>query len=174
MTNPFKDITTDVDVILLIGSNPEEAHPVLGTKIRRAVREGAKLIVVDPRKIDLAKQAEIHLQLKPGTNVAFANGMIHVILEEGLADMEFIQNRTEGFEELAAIVKDYSPEKVAEICGIDADDLRRAARLYAKAEKAPLMYCLGVTEHTSGTEGVMSLSNLAMVVGKIGRSGCGI
>ena len=174
MTNPFDDITTDVDVILLIGSNPEEAHPVLGTKIRRAVREGAKLIVVDPRKIGLAKHAEVHLQLKPGTNVAFANGMMHIIIEDGLADMEFIRSRTEGFEEIAKIVKDYTPEKVSKICGIDPDDLRKAAHLYAKAPKAPLLYCLGVTEHSTGTEGVMALSNLAMLVGKIGRSGCGV
>lgn len=175
MTNPFDDITApDVDVIMLVGSNPEEAHPVLGTKIRRAVREGCKLIVVDPRKIDLAKNAEIHLQLKPGTNVAFANGMMHIILEEGLEDAEFIKSRTEGFEELREILKDYTPEKVAEVCNIDAGELRRAARLYAKAKKAPIMYCLGVTEHSTGTEGVMSLSNLAMMVGKIGRSGCGI
>ena len=174
MTNPFYDITRGVDVILLVGSNPEEAHPVLGSKIRRAVREGAKLIVVDPRKIDLAKKAEIHLQLKPGTNVAFVNGMMNIIIEDGLADMDFIQKRTEGYEEIAKIVKDYTPEKVAEICGIDADDLRSAAHLYAKADKAPLLYCLGVTEHSTGTEGVMSMSNLAMLVGKIGRSGCGV
>lgn len=174
MTNPFADITQDVDVILLVGANPEEAHPVLGSKIRRAVRQGAKLIVVDPRKIDLAKKAQVHLQIKPGTNVAFANGMMHIFIEDGLADMEFIKTRTEGFEELAKIVKDYTPKKVAQICGIDEDDLRRAAHLYAKAKKAPLMYCLGVTEHTTGTEGVMSLSNIAMMVGKIGRSGCGV
>lgn len=174
MTNPFDDITTDVDVIMLVGSNPEEAHPVLGTKIRRAVREGAKLIVVDPRKIDLADKAEIHFQLRPGTNVAFANGLMHIILKDGLADTEFIKTRTEGFEELAKILEEYTPEKVAEICCVNADDLRRAAHLYAKAAKAPLMYCLGVTEHSTGTEGVMSLSNLAMMVGKIGRSGCGV
>ena len=174
MTNPFLDITQGVDVILLVGSNPEEAHPVFGAKVRRAVREGARLIVVDPRKIDLAKQADIHLQLKPGTNVAFANGMMHIILRDGLADMDFVQQRTEGFEEIAEIVKDYTPEKVAEICGIRAEDLRDAAHLYAKADKAPLCYCLGVTEHSTGTEGVMSLSNLAMLVGKIGRSGCGV
>lgn len=174
MTNPINDITRDVDVIMLVGSNPEEAHPVLGSKIRRAVREGAKLIVVDPRKIDLAHKADIHLQLRPGTNVAFANGMMHVIIRDGLADMDFVHKRTEGYEEIAEIVKDYPPEKVAEICGIDADDLVAAAHLYAKADKAPLCYCLGVTEHSTGTEGVMSLSNIAMLVGKIGRSGCGV
>ncbi len=174
MTNPFDDITNGVDAILLIGSNPEEAHPVFGTKIRKAVREGAKLIVADPRKIDLAHSAEVHLQLKPGTNVAFANGMMNVILNEGLADEEFIRTRTENFEQLKPIILEYPPEKVAEICGIDAEDLRKAARLYAKADKAPLMYCLGVTEHSTGTEGVMSLSNLAMLCGKVGKSGCGV
>lgn len=174
MTNPIADITGDVDVILLVGSNPTEAHPVVGTQIRRAVKRGTKVIVVDPRKIDLTNQAEIHLQIKPGTNVAFANGMMHVILKEGLADMEYIEARTEGFEELRGIVKSYTPEKVAEICHINPEDLVKAARLYAKAKAAPIIYCLGVTEHTTGTEGVMSLSNLAMMVGKIGKPGCGV
>ncbi len=174
MTNPIADITNDVDVILLVGSNPEEAHPVVGMQIRQAIARGTKLIVADPRTIGFAQHAELHLKLKPGTNVAFANGMMHVILAEGLADESFIQERTEGFDKLRDIVKNYTPEKVAEICHIDADDLRRAARLYAKAEKAPIVYCLGVTEHSTGTEGVMSLSNLAMMVGKLGRSGCGI
>lgn len=175
MTNPIHDITSeDVDVMLLVGSNPEEAHPVLGTKIRRAVREGTGLIVVDPRKIGLTKNAEVHLQLKPGTNVAFANGMMHIIIRDGLADMGFVRSRTEGYEELARIVAEYTPDKVSEICGIQPEDLRKAAHLYAKADKAPIMYCLGVTEHSTGTEGVMSLSNLAMLVGKIGRPGCGV
>lgn len=175
MTNPIDDITApDVDVILLIGSNPTEAHPVVGTQIRRAVRGGTKLIVVDPRKIDLTKNCTLHLQIKPGTNVAFANGMMHIILKEGLADEAFIQSRTEGFEALREILEDYTPERVAQICHIRPEDLRAAAILYAKAEKAPIIYCLGVTEHSTGTEGVMSLSNLAMLVGKIGKPGCGI
>lgn len=174
MTNPISDITNDVDLIMLVGSNPEEAHPVIGMQIRQAVARGTHLIVVDPRKIRLAKDADIHIRLKPGTNVAFANGMINIIINEGLADEKFIRERTEGFEELKEIVKDYTPEKVAEICNIDVDQLCEAARMYAKAKKAPIIYCLGVTEHSSGTEGVMSLSNLAMVVGKIGKSGCGV
>ncbi len=174
MTNPIDDITRGVDVILLVGSNPEEAHPVVGMQIREAVRKGTKLIVVDPRDINLSKSATIHLKLKPGTNVAFANGMMNVFINEGLVDEAFIAQRTEGFEELRDIVKDYTPEKVAEICHIDADDLRAAARLYAKADKAPIIYCLGVTEHSTGTEGVMSMSNMAMMVGKLGRSGCGV
>lgn len=175
MTNPIYDITHhDVDCILLIGSNPEEAHPVVGMQIRKAVGEGARLIVVDPRDIGLSKQADIHLKLKPGTNVAFANGMLNVILSEGLEDKEFIKERTEGYEVLAEIVKDYTPEKVAEICHIHPDQLREAARMYAAAKKAPIIYCLGVTEHSTGTEGVMSISNLAMAVGKLGKPGCGV
>ena len=174
MTNPIEDITRKPDVIMLVGSNPEEAHPVVGMQIRQAVRRGCKLIVVDPRDIGLAKKADIHLKLKPGTNVAFANGMMNVILEEGLQDDAFIAERTEGFEQIKEIVKSYTPERVAEICHIDADDLRAAARMYAKADKAPIIYCLGVTEHSTGTEGVMSMSNMALMVGKLGREGCGV
>ncbi|MBP3265567.1 MAG: formate dehydrogenase subunit alpha, partial [Clostridiales bacterium] len=174
MTNPIYDITHDVDVILLVGSNPEEAHPVTGMQIRQAVKKGARLIVVDPRDIGLTKSADIHLKLRPGTNVAFANGMMHVIIEEGLTDGKYIEENSEGFETLKELVKDYTPEKVGEICHIDPDMLREAARMYAKADKAPIIYCLGVTEHSTGTEGVMSLSNLAVITGKIGRSGCGV
>ena len=176
MTNTIADITQDSDVIMIVGSNSEEAHPVLGMQLRAAVRRGAKLIVVDPREIDLAKQADIHLKLRPGTNVAFVNGMLHVIIEEGLVNEEFVRERTEveQYEKLKAIVEKYTPEYVAEICNINADDLRAAARLYATANAAPILYCLGVTEHSTGTEGVMSLSNLAMVTGKLGRPGCGV
>ncbi len=174
MTNPIADITQKPDVIMLVGSNPEEAHPVVGMQIRQAVQRGCKIIVVDPRDIDLAKHADIHLKLRPGTNVAFANGMMHVIIEEGLQDMKFIEERTEGYEKIKEIVKEYTPEKVGEICHIDPEDLRKAARMYAKADKAPIIYCLGVTEHSTGTEGVMSMSNMAMLVGKLGREGCGV
>ncbi|MCI1903612.1 formate dehydrogenase subunit alpha [Enterococcus hirae] len=174
MTNTIEDITTDVDTILLVGSNTTEAHPVIGTQIREAVANGAKLIVVDPRRIDLVNEATMHLQVKAGTNVAFANGLMNVIINEGLVDEKFVAERTEGYEEMKELVKDYTPEKVAEICEINADDLIKAAEMYAKADKAPIIYCLGVTEHTTGTEGVMSMSNIAMLVGKIGRAGCGV
>jgi len=176
MTNTIYDITRDSDVILICGSNPEEAHPVFGMQIRQAAARGVKLIVVDPRDTGLAKQADIHLKLKPGTNVAFANGMMHVFIEENLIDEEFIKTRTEvdAFEKLRDIVKEYTPEKVAAICHINAEDLKNAARMYAKAKAAPILYCLGVTEHSTGTEGVMSLSNMAMMVGKLGRPGCGV
>ncbi len=174
MTNPIEDITENVDAIMLVGSNPEEAHPVIGMKIRQAVSKGTKLIVVDPRDIGITREADIHLKLKPGTNVAFINGMMHIIIRDGLYDKEFVENRTEGFEEIKRIVADYTPDKVADICHIDRDMLTEAARTYAMAEKAPIIYCLGVTEHSTGTEGVMSISNLAMLVGKLGKSGCGV
>lgn len=174
MTNPIEDITRNADLIMLIGSNPEEAHPVIGMQIRQAVNRGCKLIVVDPRDIDLAKKADIHLKLRPGTNVAFANGIMHVIIEEGLQDQKFIEERTEGYEKIRDIVKEYTPERVAGICHIDPEDLRRAAIMYAKADRAPIIYCLGVTEHSTGTEGVMSMSNMALLVGKLGRPGCGV
>ncbi|MCR4807783.1 MAG: formate dehydrogenase subunit alpha [Lachnospiraceae bacterium] len=174
MTNPIWDITNDVDCIMLVGSNPEEAHPVIGMQIRQAVDRGTRLIVVDPRDIGLSKKADVHIKLKPGTNVAFANGMMNVIINEGLMDEDFIKERTEGYEELKEIVMEYTPERVGQICHIDPDHLREAALMYAKASKAPIIYCLGVTEHSTGTEGVMSMSNMAMLVGKLGKSGCGV
>jgi len=174
MTNPIGDITHDVDCILLVGSNPEEAHPVVGMQIRQAVKNGTRLIVVDPRDIGLSKAADIHLKLRPGTNVAFANGMMHVMIKEDLIDKEYIETYTEGFEELRQLVAEYTPEKVGEICHIDPDKLVEAARMYAAARKAPIIYCLGVTEHSTGTEGVMSMSNMALITGKLGRSGCGV
>ncbi len=174
MTNPIHDITHDVDCILLVGSNPEEAHPVVGMQIRRAVKDGTRLIVVDPRDIGLAKYADIHLKLRPGTNVAFANGMMHVMIKEDLIDHDYINENAEGFEELKKLVEEYTPEKVGEICHIDPEMLTEAARMYATAKKAPIIYCLGVTEHSTGTEGVMSMSNMAVLCGKIGKSGCGV
>lgn len=174
MTNPIHDITHDVDCILLVGSNPEEAHPVVGMQIRKAVKNGARLIVVDPREIGLAKKADIHLKIRPGTNVAFANGMMHVMIKEDLIDHDYINENAENFDELKKLVEKYTPEKVGEICHIDPNRLIEAARMYATAEKAPIIYCLGVTEHSTGTEGVMCMSDMAVLCGKIGKSGCGV
>lgn len=174
MTNTIEDITTAADVIMLIGSNPEEAHPVMGMQMRQAVEHGTKLIVVDPRDIGLSAQADIHLKLKPGTNVAFANGMMHAIIERGLMDRDFIATRTEGYDDLAKLVADYTPERVAKICNIDERDLVAAAELYARAGAAAIVYCLGVAEHSTGTDGVKSLSNLAMLTGNYGKPGCGV
>ncbi len=176
MTNTIYDTTHESDLMLIVGSNPEAAHPVIGMQIRQAIANGKKLIVVDPRDTGLATKADVHLKLKPGTNVAFANGMMHIIIEENLYDKDFVETYTdlEQFEKLKETVKPYTPEKVAEICHLNADDLIAAARMYATAKAAPIFYCLGVTEHSRGTEGVMSLSNLAMICGKIGRPGCGV
>ena len=174
MTNPIRDITHDVDCILLIGSNPEEAHPVVGMQIRRAVARGTRLIVVDPREIGLTKCADIHLKIRPGTNVAFANGMMHVMIAEDLVDHAYIEGFAENYDALKATVEKYTPEYVGEICHIDPDKLVEAARMYATAKKAPIIYCLGVTEHSSGTEGVMCVSDMAVLCGKIGKSGCGV
>ena len=174
MTNTIADITGDVEAIMMVGTNAEEAHPVLGMQIRAAVERGAKLIVVDPRDIGIASKADIHLKLRPGTNVAFAHGMVHILIRDGLVDRAFIEERTEGFEQLAAMVAEYTPARVAQICNIDERDLVAAAHLYGSARTAPIIYCLGVTEHSTGTSGVMALSNIAMVCGKIGRPGCGV
>ncbi|SHI88713.1 formate dehydrogenase subunit alpha [Parasporobacterium paucivorans] len=174
MTNSIADIMEAPEVIFLIGSNTTEAHPVIGIQIRQAVLRGAKLIVADPRAIDLMDYTYMHMQIRPGTNVAFANGIMNVIISNGLEDQDYIAGRTEGYEELKDLVKEYTPEKVAQICGIDKEMLIEAALMYAKADRAPIIYCLGVTEHSTGTEGVMSMSNMALLVGKLGKYGCGV
>lgn len=174
MTNSIDDIVREAEVIMLVGSNPEEAHPVIGMQIRAAVERGCRLIVVDPRDIGLTAMADIHLKLRPGTNVAFANGMVRMLIEEGLVDEEFVRQRTEGFEIMRAQVGPFTPQRVADVCGVDVRDLRAAARMFGSAERASILYCLGVTEHTTGTDGVMALSNIAMVTGNLGKPGCGM
>ena len=123
MTNSIEDVTRKAEVIMLVGSNPEEAHPVIGMQIRAAVERGCRLIAVDPRDIGLAAHADIHLKLRPGTNVAFANGIVNYLIQHELYDEDFVRERTEGFEILAATVRDYTPELVEDICGIDRRDL---------------------------------------------------
>ncbi len=173
MTNSIAEVV-DADVILVSGSNTTETHPVIGSQIRRALAKGAKLIVAEPREIALAQEAEVFLQIMPGTNVALFNGLMNVVITEGLQDKEYVENRTEGFQELWEIVKEYTPERAGEICGVNPDDLRKAARLYAKAGKASLFYSMGVTQHSTGTSGVMCTSNLALLCGKIGKYACGV
>lgn len=162
------------DVILVSGSNTTEAHPVIGAHIQQAREKGAKLIVAEPREIELAKEADLFLQIKPGTNVAFFNGLMNVIISEGLQDRAYIEARTENYEELEQIVASYTPDRVAEICGINAEDLIAAAKMYAEAEKASIYYSMGVTQHSTGTQGVMSVSNLALLCGNIGIEGGGV
>ena len=173
MTNSIAEVV-DQDVIFVTGSNTTETHPVIGSLIRQAHLKGAKVIVAEPRRIPLCREADVFLQIKPGTNVALFNGMMNVIISEGLQDQKYIDERTEGYAELVEAVRDYTPEVVAEICNIDAEDLKKAARLYAKAEKAGIYYAMGVTQHSTGTEGVMGTSNLALLCGKIGKYGCGV
>ncbi len=174
MTNTIADIE-DADVILVTGSNTTENHPVLSSFVKRAkVYKNAKMIVIDPRRIKLAEMADSWLRQNLGTDVAWINGFIHVIIKEGLHDKQFVENRTEGFEELKAIVEKYTPEYVEEITGIPANDLAEAARLYANANAASILYCMGITQHTSGTDNVKSLANLAMLCGHMGIPGGGV
>ncbi len=173
MTNSNLEML-DSDVVFVTGSNTTETHPVLGAFVKQANRKGAKLIVADPRKIPLAHKADVYLPLKPGTNVALFNGMMNVIIEENLQDVEYIKRATENYEELVEIMKIYTPEYVGEICGVDPESIRKAARIYAEGEKASILYSMGVTQHSTGTQGVMSLSNLALLTGNIGKTSAGV
>ncbi|MGE4159637.1 MAG: formate dehydrogenase subunit alpha, partial [Planctomycetota bacterium] len=171
-TNSFDDIDV-TDCILLIGANATEAHPVAGSRIKQAVLRGAKLIVVDPRNTELATWADVHLVVRPGSNVALVNAIGHVILEEGLINRDFIDKHTEGFEEVRAHLKDYSPEAVKDITGIDPELVREAARIYACAPSAMICWGLGVTEAAHGTNTVFGMINLALMTGNFGRPGTG-
>ena len=145
MTNPISDICENAQVILLVGSNPEEAHPVIGMQLRAAVARGTRLIVVDPRDIGLSKTADLHIKLKPGTNVAFANGIVRQLIHDDLIDHAFIESRTEGFADLKAMVEAYTPERVAQICAIDPRDLIAAVR--ALRPRGPRRDCLLLRRH---------------------------
>ncbi len=173
MTNSIAEIE-DTDLILITGSNTAENHPIIGRMVKRAVdRKRARLIIVDPRKVELTRYAHVWLRPRPGTDVAWVNGMLHVILSEGLWAKDYVAERTEGFEGLREAVREYTPERVEEITGIPADELRRAARMYARAPRAMILYAMGITQHSSGTNNVMALANLAMACGKVGIEGAG-
>ena len=161
-------------MLFLIGTNATEAHPVIGYKMRQAARKGAKLVVCDPRHIDLVDEADYWLRLKPGTDIPLINGLMHIIIKEGLEDKNFIGERTENYEELKEIVERYNPEYVSELTGIAVEDLYQVARLYATTDKAMIFYTLGITEHICGTRNVMSIANLAMLTGHVGRPGTGV
>ena len=174
MTNTIADIE-EADVILITGSNTSENHPVLSSFVKRAVsRRGAKLIVVDPRRIKMTEFAEHYLRPNLGTDVAWLNGMMHVIIKEDLHDKAFIEERTEKFDEVKAVVEKYTPEHVESITGIPAQQLIDAARLYAKAPAGSILYCMGITQHTTGVDNVKSLANLAMLCGNMGIRGGGV
>ena len=174
MTNTIADIE-EATVILITGSNTTENHPVLSSVVKRAVTlKGAKLIVVDPRRIRITRYAAKWLRQNLGTDVVWINGLMHVIIKEGLHDQQFIENRTEGFDELQKSVERFTPDYVEKITGIPAQELIDAARLYAKAERASILYCMGITQHTTGTDNVKSLANLAMLCGHMGVAGGGV
>lgn len=173
MTNSAKDIFAS-DLIVIFGADPTENHSILGGHIMQAHLQGAHLIVVDPRVTRLAKLADQHLQLKLGSNIALINAMLHVIIAENLYDESFVKARCDGFERLAQHVKEITPESVAEITGVSSEFIRTAARAYSKAKRAMIFYGMGITQYMSGTNNVISLANLALTCGHIGKAGTGV
>ncbi len=174
MTNSIRDIPR-ADVLLVTGSNTTEAHPVLALQMKKAVRlYGAKLILIDPRRIELADFAYLHLRHKPGTDVALFNAMAHAIIAHGWANERFIAERTEGFAALKEALAEWPPERAAVITGVRARDIVAAAQLYAQANNGAIFWAMGITQHTSGTDNVKALSNLALLTGHIGRPGTGL
>ena len=160
--------------MFLIGANTTEAHPVTGYRIKQAVRNGKKLIVADPRKIELVKYADLWLRHRPGTDIALLNGLAHVILRDNLWNQDFVANRSEGFEEWRKTVETYTPQRVEQITGVKAELIEQAAHLYGEAERATIIYAMGITQHTKGVQNVFSLANLAIVTGNVGREGTGV
>ncbi len=174
MTNSLEDIE-EADVILVTGSNPTENHPVYGSRIKKAViTKNAKLLVIDPRKIDLVQHANKWLRQRPGTDVVWINGMINYIIQNNLYDKKFVEQNTIGFEDLKKAVEPFTPEYVEEITGISKTDLIQASEIYANAERAAIIYAMGITQHITGTANVASLANLAMITGNIGKPGTGV
>ncbi len=171
-TNPFEDVHLS-DLIVLVGANPTEAHPVFGSRIKQAVLKGCKLIVLDPRNIELARMADLHLPLRPGSNVAVINAMQHVLIEEGLIDTDFIERHATGYEEMRVELEGCTPEWASEISGVDPELIRRAARMYGAAEAAQFLWGLGVTEAGHGSNSVFGMINMAVMTGNIGRPGAG-
>jgi formate dehydrogenase alpha subunit len=173
MTNSIGELE-DADCIFVIGSNTTEQHPLIARYLMKAREKGAKLIVADPRLIPLTQFADYHLRQRPGTDVALLNGFMNVILNEGLEDKEFINKRTEGFEEVKEVVEKYNPEDVEKITGIPKELIIEAARIYAKAKSASIVYSMGITQHTTGVDNVVSCANLAMLTGNVGRPSTGV
>ncbi len=173
VSNPVMDVTK-ADVVIVIGANPTVNHPVAATWIKNAVRNGTRLIVMDPRRSEMARIAHRFLQFKADTDVALLNAMMHTIVHEGLVDQDFIASRTIGYEELKANVEDYSPELMAPICGIPADTIREVARLYATSRGSMILWGMGISQHVHGTDNARCLIALALMTGQIGRPGTGL
>jgi formate dehydrogenase major subunit len=173
VSNPVMDVTKAA-VVIIIGANPTVNHPVAATWIKNAIENGTKLIVMDPRKSELARMAHRYLQFKPDTDVALLNAMMHVIVHENLVDHEFIASRTIGYAELEKNVAGYSPELMAPICGIDADTIREVARLYATSKGSMILWGMGISQHIHGTDNARCLIALALMTGQIGKPGSGL
>jgi formate dehydrogenase alpha subunit len=175
MTNSFDDLAQKSQIYFVIGSNTTEQHPVLGMRIRQAVKQrGAKLIVCDPRAIPLTELATLHIRQRPGSDIALLNGIAHVLVAEELYDAAYVAERTEGIEDLKAKLATYIPERVAEICGIPADQVREAAHLMAANRPGALLYAMGITQHTTGHNNVLACANLQMLLGNVGVPGGGV
>jgi formate dehydrogenase alpha subunit len=173
MTNSIAEIE-DSKCILIIGSNTTVAHPLIAYRVYRAKAKGAKLIVADPRRIHMSSVADIYVRQRLGSDVALLNGIMNVILAENLHDKTFMDERTENFEAFEAVVREYPPERVSEICGVSVDDIKNIARMYATAECASILYTMGITQHSHGVDNVKSLANLAMLTGNVGKPSAGL
>jgi formate dehydrogenase alpha subunit len=173
MTNSIREIE-NLEVILIVGSNTKESHPVVANRMIKARRRGAKIIVADPRRVPMVKFADVHLQLRPGTDIALLNGIANVILAEGLQNDAFIAEKTEGFEAWKESVREFTPARVQELTGVPQEDLVRAARLYGGSRLAGIFYTMGITQHTHGTDNVRAVANLATLTGNIGRESTGV
>ncbi len=173
MTNPIEEVANN-DTIFVIGSNTTEAHPVIGASIKQALRRGAKLIVADPVRIKLAEIADCYLQIQPGSNTALLNGMINYIIENNLQDQEYIDKKVNNFEFLKETVREYTLEKTAKICGVKAELIEKAAKIYAASPAAGLYYAMGITQHSTGVDNVKSTVNLALACGNIGKVNAGV
>ena len=173
VSNPVMDVMK-AEVVIVIGANPAQNHPVGATWIKNAVKNGTKLVICDPRRSDLTRLAHRFLQFKPDTDVALLNAMMHVIVTEGLVDQDFIDSRTIGFDDLRKNVEGYSPELMAPICGIDADTIKYVARLYASSKASMIMWGMGISQHIHGTDNARCLIALCLMTGQIGRPGTGL
>jgi formate dehydrogenase alpha subunit len=175
MTNSLDDIVDEAQIYFIIGSNTTENHPVLGMRLRQAVkRRGAKIIVCDPRSIPLTDFATLHIRHKPGTDIALLNGIMHVLITEELYDKQYVAERTEGFEELKAKLLEYPPQRAAEITGVPAHQIVEAAHLLADHRPGALLYAMGITQHIAGHQNVLSCANLQMLLGNVGLPGGGV
>jgi formate dehydrogenase alpha subunit len=173
MTNSIAEME-EADCIFIIGSNTTVAHPLIATRIFRAKKNGAKIIVADPRKVHISEVADLRINHRMGTDVALLNGIMHVILHNGWHDQAYIDEQTEEFAAFAKIVEPFTPDMAAEICGVPAAQIRAAAELYGRANKGSIVYCMGITQHTTGVDNVKTLANLAMLTGNLGRESAGV